>query len=65
MARFATFTVGSPFIVLPKAATSSNFPNVPENNYIDKLVNAKLKKLRIAPSDLCSDEAFLRGSIST
>ncbi|MCE9562109.1 MAG: DUF1549 domain-containing protein, partial [Planctomycetes bacterium] len=59
MARFATFTVGSPFIVLPKGL-QFDFPNVPENNYIDKLVNSKLKKLRIAPSDLCSDEAYLR-----
>ena len=59
MARFATFTVGVPFIVLPKGLQFS-FPNVPENNYIDKLINGKLKKLRITPSDLCSDEAFLR-----
>ena len=59
MARFATFTVGSPFIVLPKGLQFS-FPNVPENNYIDKLINAKLQKLRITPSELCSDEAFLR-----
>ena len=33
---------------------------MPENNYIDTLVDAKLKKLRIAPSELCTDEAFLR-----
>ncbi len=59
MARFATFTVGSPFIVLPKGLQFT-FPNVPENNYIDKLVNAKLKKLRIAPSDVCTDEQYLR-----
>jgi hypothetical protein len=59
MARFATFTVGVPFIVLPKGLQFS-FPKVPENNYIDTLVNAKLKNLRIAPSDVCSDEAFLR-----
>ena len=49
MARFATFTVGSQFIVLPKGLQFT-FPNVPENNYIDRLVNDKLKKLRIAPS---------------
>ena len=59
MARFATFTVGSPFIVLPKGL-QFNFPDMPEKNYIDTLVNAKLKKLRIAPSDICTDEAFLR-----
>jgi hypothetical protein len=59
MARFATFTVGAQVIVLPKGL-QFNFPQTPENNYIDKLVNDKLKKLRIAPSGLCSDETFLR-----
>ncbi|HLW67251.1 MAG TPA: DUF1549 domain-containing protein [Gemmataceae bacterium] len=59
MARFATFTVGSPFIVLPKGL-QFQFPKVPTNNYVDTLVNNKLQKLRIAPSELCTDEAFLR-----
>ncbi len=59
MARFATFTVGAQVIVLPKGLQFT-WPNVPENNYIDTLVNAKLKKLRLTPSPLCSDEAFLR-----
>jgi hypothetical protein len=59
MARFATFTVGSQVIVLPKALQFS-FPQTPENNYVDKLVFDKLKKLRVAPSDLCTDEAFVR-----
>jgi hypothetical protein len=59
MARFATFTVGSQVIVLPKGL-QFEFPKVPENNYIDAMVNNKLKKLRVAPSELCSDEVFLR-----
>ncbi len=59
MARFGDQTVGSQFIVLPKDLEFS-FPAVPENNYVDTLINAKLKKLRIAPSDLCTDEIFLR-----
>jgi hypothetical protein len=59
MARFATFTVGSQMIVLPKALQFA-FPPVQEHNYIDTLVHAKLKKLRIAPSDLCTDEVFQR-----
>jgi len=59
MARFATFTVGAQVIVLPKGLQFS-FPSVHENNYIDTLVNAKLKKLRITPSELCTDETFLR-----
>src|SRR4029079_6310169 len=37
-------------------------PNVPENNYIDRFVHDKLRKLEIIPSDLCSDEEFLRRS---
>src|SRR5437899_3496839 len=59
MARFAAFTVGAQMIVLPKGLKFA-FPNVAENNYIDALVHNKLRKLRIAPSELCSDEAFLR-----
>jgi hypothetical protein len=61
MARFETHTVGSQFIVLPKGLSFA-FPPEPETNYIDKLVNDKLKKLRIAPSGQCDDEAFLRRS---
>ncbi|NBU74982.1 MAG: DUF1549 domain-containing protein [Planctomycetes bacterium] len=59
MARFNTFTVGSPMVVLPKDYQFS-FPATVESNYVDTLVNAKLKKLRIAPSGVCTDEAFLR-----
>ena len=59
MARFDTFTVGSHFIVLPKNLEFQS-PEVVENNYVDTLINEKLSKLRIAPSELCSDEIFLR-----
>ncbi len=59
MARFYTFTIGVPFITLPKALTFV-WPNVPENNYVDTFVNAKLKKLRIEPSGICTDEVFIR-----
>lgn len=59
MARFHTYTVGSPFVVLPKSL-KFEFPQVPTQNYIDTLVVNKLKKLRIAPSNLCDDEAYLR-----
>jgi hypothetical protein len=59
MARFATFTVGSQVIVIPKNL-QYQWPSVPENNYIDTLVHAKLRKLRMIPSELCSDEEFLR-----
>ncbi len=59
MARFDTHTVGSQVLVL---ATDKPFePNEePPANYIDELVNQKLRTLRIHPSPLCSDEEFLR-----
>jgi hypothetical protein len=60
MARFATFTVGSQVITIPKNLKYEWPANTPENNYIDSYVNAKLKKLRILPSELCTDEAYLR-----
>jgi hypothetical protein len=59
MARFETFTVGSQMLVVPKGLKFT-FPKVEENNYVDSLVNAKLKKLRIAPSELCDDATFIR-----
>jgi hypothetical protein len=34
--------------------------NPPENNFVDRHVFAKLKMLSILPSDLCTDQEFLR-----
>jgi len=34
--------------------------DVPPNNYIDEHVYAKLKRMKIAPSELCTDEEFVR-----
>src|SRR5262249_2110825 len=34
--------------------------NPPENNFVDKHVFAKLKMLNILPSDLCTDQEFIR-----
>lgn len=59
MARFDTHTVGSQFIVLPKGLQYED-PKTPEFNYIDTLNHAKLRKLRILPSEVCSDEEYLR-----
>lgn len=58
-ARFNKFTVGSEVLVLP---TDDNFvwPGTPETNFVDTLVFDKLKKLHLAPSELCDDETFLR-----
>jgi hypothetical protein len=59
MARFHTFTIGVPFITLPKDLKFT-WPNPPETNYIDTLVHNKLKKLRIEPSGVCDDATFVR-----
>lgn len=59
MARFETHTVGSHFIVLPKGLKYED-PKTPEFNYVDTLTHAKLRKLRITPSEVCTDEQFLR-----
>ena len=43
-------------------APSDDFkwPDPPENNYVDKHVFAKLKLLNLLPSELCTDEQFVR-----
>ena len=59
MARYATFTVGTQVIVIPKGL-KYEWPKVEERNFIDQLVDDKLRNLRITPSGLCDDETFLR-----
>src|SRR3712207_6716531 len=59
MARFETHTVGAQGIVIPKNL-KYEWPATPEHNYVDAHVSAKLKKLRMVPSELAGDEAFLR-----
>jgi hypothetical protein len=59
MARFATFTVGSHFVVLPKGLQWEE-RSLPSRNYIDELVNQKLKQLRMDPAPRCADDVFLR-----
>ena len=59
MARFDIVTVGVQTIVLPKELDYQR-PQEKPVNYIDELVAEKLHDLRITPSELCSDEVFLR-----
>lgn len=59
MARFATFTVGAQAIVIPKGLRYE-WPQEPEAGEIDRWVHDKLRKLRILPSGLCTDEEFVR-----
>lgn len=58
LTRFDKFTSGVPIIVRP--GTPSHWPAIPATNYIDTLVYAKLDRLNIVPSEVCSDETFLR-----
>ena len=59
MARFETHTVGTQLIVLPKGLQFV-WNGAEEQNYIDEHMHQKFRKLRINPSELCSDEEFLR-----
>lgn len=59
MARFSTHTVGSQFLVLPKDLSFTPVNEKPAN-YVDELVLAKLKKIRVNPSGICTDEEFVR-----
>jgi hypothetical protein len=48
-------------VLMPVAEqTGSRYPGVPTPTKIDDLVVAKLRKLGIVPSEVCSDEEFLR-----
>ncbi len=46
-------------VLVPQRLTQP-FPELPPNNKIDELVFAQLKKLGMPPSEVCSDEVFLR-----
>lgn len=59
MVRYGTFAGVSQVIVLPEKLDFT-WPDVTARNYIDTKIHDKLKKLRIAPSEVCSDQVFLR-----
>ena len=44
---------------LAAAAADFRYPAVPEVNYLDREVFAKLRRLNIVPSDLAADYEFL------
>ncbi|WP_238381288.1 DUF1549 and DUF1553 domain-containing protein [Mariniblastus fucicola] len=60
MARFDTHTVGSDVIVLPKDVQFTWPDSIQPHNYIDERIHDKLRKLRIIPSEVCSDAEFIR-----
>ncbi|GIW80862.1 MAG: hypothetical protein KatS3mg105_2669 [Gemmatales bacterium] len=47
-------------VLVPRPDDGIAFPDFPANNRIDVLIRDKLQKLNIRPSELCSDEVFLR-----
>lgn len=60
MARFGEFNVGAQVIVVPKDLPYAWPGGLASQNYVDEAVHAKLKKLRILPSELCDDATFIR-----
>ena len=58
MARFDTHTVGTQVLALPAGMQYEFKPS--QGNYIDTLVDAKLLKLRLPASGLCTDDEFVR-----
>ena len=54
-ARFSRFTMGAEVVVLPPAE-GFEWPGPPAVNYIDELVFDRLRKLRIAPSEMLKSE---------
>ncbi len=59
MARYDVFNVGIPVIVIP--ADAPPLPaEFPATNYVDTQINQKLRKMRVQPSPICTDEVFIR-----
>jgi hypothetical protein len=46
--------------LIPRPERIAHYPPLPENNFIDRLVVQKLRKLNILPSEPCSDADYLR-----
>lgn len=59
MIRYGSFVAISHFVVL-KHDPAFTWTNPPAHNYIDQHIDAKLKAMEIAPSEICTDEEFLR-----
>ena len=58
LARFDQFTEGAAVIVRP--GTPFADPKTPAFNDLDAHVHAKLNKMHVVPSGVCTDEAFVR-----
>jgi hypothetical protein len=51
---------GTALLTIMGDRTGYQWADVPENNFIDKHVNAKLRKMKILPSELAGDAEFVR-----
>ncbi len=58
MARFDQFTAGMSIVV--RSGDSYTKPNFEPQNYIDELTLNRWVDLHVVPSEVCSDETFLR-----
>ncbi|MBI5766417.1 MAG: DUF1549 domain-containing protein [Verrucomicrobia bacterium] len=58
-ARFEGLIAGVQVLAIPQGLKFT-WPQVAQHNYVDALVDAKLRKLRIAPAAVCGDATFLR-----
>lgn len=58
LARFDQFTEGTAIIVRP--GTEYHFPDITPVNDVDRLVFARWQNLHLLPSEICSDDVFLR-----
>jgi hypothetical protein len=47
-------------VLLPRPERIADYPKIPEINFVDHHVFAKLRKLTVLPSDLADDATFLR-----
>ena len=57
--RYLEF-IESAILTFVKEIDGYEWREQPVNNYVDSLVHEKLQKLRYLPSELCTDEEFLR-----
>jgi hypothetical protein len=51
---------GTALLTIMGDRSGYQWTDVPENNFIDQHVNAKLRKMKTLPSELCSDAEFAR-----
>jgi Protein of unknown function (DUF1549) len=58
MARFDQFTQGTSIVVRP--GTNFTFPEIRAYNEIDEFVHANWRDMHLLPSDVCSDDVYLR-----